>query len=135
VLMYFYCMRYRELEATIVDLQESIRRRYPDSVSSLIRAATVSDDKVVKQQKQLEATIESLRGELNAAKESYELKLLSLRQEHEKIKRQYEAKMEAVNTKGSDAEGRSKVEVPKGPSKGNSSQPIKTLSQAQNRIR
>lgn len=34
----------RELESILSDLQESIRKRNPDSVSNLIRAATVSDE-------------------------------------------------------------------------------------------
>jgi hypothetical protein len=34
----------RELESILFDLQESIRKRNPDSVSNLIRAATVSDE-------------------------------------------------------------------------------------------
>jgi hypothetical protein len=83
------CFVCRELEGVVRDLQESLLKRHPDSVASLIRAASVSDS-VQLQRRQQEQQVEQLRQEVEDSKVAQENKLRSLRQEHERMKLQYE---------------------------------------------
>jgi hypothetical protein len=53
---------YRELEVMLQDLQEGMRKRNPDSVSSLIRAT--ASDQVEQQRKQQAVLIGELKAEL-----------------------------------------------------------------------
>ena len=122
----------------IRDLQDSLRKRHPDSVASLIRAATVSDS-VQAERRQQEQQVAAMRQELDDIKEQHEKRLRSLRQEHERIKVQYEkAKEELEHAKGGDS-GASAVQggglggLTKGSS--SASNTVKTLSQALNKIR
>ena len=62
----------KELEKTISELQESILKRNPDSVASLIRAAKTSDSVQLERKKEKE-DIEQLKIELVDAKEGYVL--------------------------------------------------------------
>ena len=72
------------------DLQESLLKRHPNSVASLIRAASVPDETQAALRRQQEREVEGLRAELEGTKEQQERRLRSLRQEHERIKSQYE---------------------------------------------
>ena len=51
-------MSCRELEMILCDLQESIRKRNPDSVSNLIRAATVSDEVLLERKEQSQLIVD-----------------------------------------------------------------------------
>lgn len=120
------------------DLQDSLRKRHPDSVANLIRAATVSDS-VQLQRRQQDQQVEALRQELEDIKAQHEKRLRSLRQEHERIKAQYEKvlseQQEAHKTGG--AGGESVQQGLGGFTKGSASSAntVKTLTQALNRIR
>jgi hypothetical protein len=118
----------KELEKTIIDLQDSLRKRNPDSVANLILAAKDSNEEKL-DKKNRENEITSMKGELNTVKETYERKLRSLRQEHEKIKIQYQSRI-------SDLENNSRNKTDSTPP---SKTPLKTivknLPQAQAKIK
>lgn len=132
----------RELEETVKVLQESLRKRFPDSVASLVHAASVSDS-VQARQRQKDAEVATMRRELEDLKAQHELRLRSLRQEYERLKLQYEK----VNQDLQQYQGTPSALVGAaaevahsglgGLTKGSASSvnAIKTLSQALNKIR
>ena len=143
----------RELEMALVDMQDSLRKRNPDSVANLIRAATVSET-VQEERRQYQQTISDLKQDLADAKESYDKKLRSLRQEHEKIKLQFETRLATPQNQQQQPLQSARVLVgepsssysryQKGPGMATSTTPsvttiqpgnVKTLLQAQTRIR
>jgi regulator of protease activity HflC (stomatin/prohibitin superfamily) len=73
-------------------------KRNPNSVASLIRAATITDPTIILKQKQLEEKNVELKNEVDLIKKNYENKYRSLKQEHEKIKKQYEEKINDINS-------------------------------------
>ena len=114
------------MEKTIAELQESILKRNPDSVASLIRAAKTSDSVQLERKKEKD-DIEQLKQELVDAKEGYERRLRGLRQEHEKVKTQYETKINELSLKSAVPSSASAPSV--------DTKNIKTLGQAQVRIK
>jgi hypothetical protein len=119
------------------DLQESLTKRYPDSVASLIRAATVSDS-VQAQRRQQDQQVELLRKELEDMKALHETRLRSLRQEHERIKVQYEKVLGDLEKAQENGAGPASPGVGIGGfTKGSASSAntVKTLSQALHKIR
>ena len=102
-----------------------------DSVSNLVRAATVSEE-VQEERKNSTRKIERLQQELVEAKEDYDHRLRSLRQDHDKLKLGYESRI-------SDLEGMLASASPgKAPAAGTSttstSSGSKSLASAQARI-
>lgn len=126
---------FRELEGVVRDLQDSLRKRHPDSVANLIRAATVSDS-VQLQRRQQDQQVEALRQELEDIKVQHEKRLRSLRQEHERIKGQYE-KVLSEQQEVHKTESAPSQQGLGGFTKGSASSAnnVKTLTQALNRIR
>ena len=84
--------RIKELETTVKDLQDSLQKRHPDSVSSLIRAATVSES-VEARQTARDKEVAILKREAHQAKEEMETRLRGLRQEHESVRVRYENRL------------------------------------------
>lgn len=120
------------------DLQDSLRKRHPDSVANLIRAATVSES-VQLQRRQQDQQVEALRQELEDIKAQHEKRLRSLRQEHERIKSQYEkvlSEQQDAHKSGAGELAPSQQGLG-GLTKGSASSAnnVKTLTQALNRIR
>lgn len=76
---------YRELEEALKDLQETIRKRHPDSIPALIHAAQLTDS-AVNEKKEMEQLIADLRTEIKHGKEEHALKMRSMRQELERLK-------------------------------------------------
>lgn len=129
----------RELEKTLSELQESIVKRHPDSVASLIRAAKTSDSVQIERKKQAQVVAET-KGELTAAKEDYDRRLRSMRQEFEKVKIGYQTRiseLESTLASGAGASaGVGMVPVSSArPSSSGAKNTAKTLPQAQTRIR
>jgi hypothetical protein len=128
------------LEDTVKVLQESLRKRFPDSVASLVHAASVSDS-VQARQKQKDVEIANMRREVDELKSQHELRLRSLRQEYERLKLQYEKVNQdlqqyqgsAATTEGPAAQGAGLGGLTKGSASAVNA--IKTLSQALNKIR
>ena len=87
----------RELEKTLSELQESIVKRHPDSVASLIRAAKTSDSVQIERKKQAQVVAET-KVELTAAKEDYDRRLRSMRQEFEKVKIGYQTRISELES-------------------------------------
>eukprot|EP01038_Epipyxis_sp_PR26KG_P007352 gene7352-10023_t len=85
----------KELEGIINDLKDSMLKRNPDSIASLIRAAA-DDSQLQKKSKQQELLIKQLKEEIDNNKESYELRLRSLRQEYERMKIQYDHQIQEL---------------------------------------
>lgn len=79
------------MEETVRDLHESLQKRFPDSVSSLIRAASYNESSQLQITKQYQSEISKLKVELKEANEEYQRNLRSLRQEYEIMKGKYEA--------------------------------------------
>ena len=117
------------------DLQESLRKRNPDSVSNLVRAAALSEESQA-ERKQLELHVQNARAELKEAQEDFEMRLRSLRQEHERVKAQYIKRiedLEAVSTVTPVKTAISRGSTPGSGEKGKDSP--KTLAAAQARIK
>lgn len=72
-------------------MQDTMKKRFPDSVTNLVRAANYSDSAQEKMINQYQQTIESLGKELNETKDDFQRKLRSLRQEYEKLKMKHDA--------------------------------------------
>ena len=81
-----------ELKKELSDMHESLAKRYPDSVATLIQASKLSDSVQV-ETKRREKELQDAKEELVKSKEEFERRLRSLRQEHEKIKFQYEERI------------------------------------------
>ena len=79
------------------NLQESILKRNPNSIVSLVRAATVSDSQTLKEKRLLQSQIESLQDELNNIREQQERRLRALRQEYDRMKAHYESTLQELN--------------------------------------
>jgi protein QN1 len=77
--------RIRELERTVKELEEALRKRHPDSVAQLILAAGPGEAEK-ETRRELRAEINSLREELQAREHSFNARLRGLRQEHERVK-------------------------------------------------
>lgn len=97
--------RIRGLEQQVKDLEEALRKRNPDSLSNLIRAAGPSNEEQ-KKRKLLEARVKSLEEELKERLEASARRTRAMRQEHEKVKLHYEQMLAAkeeggVHPKGS----------------------------------
>lgn len=120
----------------IRDLQESLTKRHPDSVSNMIRAAKDSDAVQLERRKQ-EQHIASLQQELEEIKQQHEKRLRSLRQEHERMQIQYEkllAELRQVQaSEGAASPGQGLGGYGKGSTSAANS--VKTLTQALNKIR
>jgi hypothetical protein len=77
--------RIRELERTVKELEEALRKRHPDSVAQLILAAGPGEAEK-ETRRELRAETNSLREELQAREHSFNARLRGLRQEHERVK-------------------------------------------------
>jgi hypothetical protein len=82
--------RILELEKDLREAQQSLDRRKPDSLASLIRAAKGADG-AVGEPAQLLRELEEVRADALAAAESHDRQLRALRQQHEQLKAQYAA--------------------------------------------
>ena len=123
----------KELEETVFDLQESLRKRNPDSVSNLVRAAAMSDEAVA-ERKLLDADVETARAELKDAREDFEMRLRSLRQEHEKVRTQYVNRIETLESAVSSTPAKPPLSRSSTPGSGDKGSP-KTLAAAQARCK
>ena len=85
----------KDLEKTIAELQESLLKRNPNSVASLIQAAKDSDSVQI-ERKNNSDDVAAMKKEVAELKEMQEKRLRSLRQEHEKVKAQYEKRINDV---------------------------------------
>jgi ABC-type phosphate transport system auxiliary subunit len=109
-------------------LNESLQKRYPDSVSGMIRAASYSESNKLQLIKQYQNQLQELTNEINDNKEEYQRNLRSLRQEYEQLKTKYETVLK-------DKQGKVD-EVPESSiKKGATNTKVVNLSQAQARIR
>jgi len=123
----------KELEETVIDLQDSLRKRNPDSVSNLVRAAAMSEEALA-ERKLLDADVEAARKELSEAREDFEMRLRSLRQEHEKVKTQYVNRIETLENAVSSTPTKPPLSRSSTPGSGDKSSP-KTLAAAQARCK
>jgi hypothetical protein len=96
--------RIKELESLVEELQDSLRRRNPDSVSNLVRAAAVSED-VQQERREAAEAVDTLREELTAAKDDYDRRLRSLRQEHDRVRLGYEGRIRDLEDASSSSVG------------------------------
>lgn len=80
--------RIAELEKDLAAAQESLDKRRPDSLASLIRAAKGADG-AVGEPAQLLQELERVRAEAHEAAEAHDRQLRALRQQHELLKAQY----------------------------------------------
>jgi hypothetical protein len=80
------------LEKIIQELKESIVKKNPNSIASLIQATSMTESYQVKREDQAEL-LSQLQSENIQMKADYEKRLRSLRQQHEKVKLQYEAQV------------------------------------------
>jgi hypothetical protein len=110
----------KELEATVTELQESLRKRNPDSVSNLVRAAAMSEEVQVERREE-QAEVEAMRVEMAQAKADFELRLRSLRQEHERVGTQYKKRIEDLEGSNQEKGDRASTRVSTGGSSSNSS--------------
>lgn len=85
----------RELERTIAELKESITKKNPNSLATLIQASSLTASFQGRKEEQLEQLAQQQR-EAAQVKADYELRLRSLRQEHEKVKMQYEQRVQRL---------------------------------------
>lgn len=85
------------MERIITELKDSIAKKNPDSLATLIQASSLTASFQGRQQEQLDS-LKQQQQELTQAKADYELKLRSLRQEHEKVKIQYENRVQYSET-------------------------------------
>lgn len=81
-----------DLKEALREMQESINKRYPDSVATLIQASKLSDSVQAKHD-DTEKNLKDAKEELLKARQEFERRLRSLRQEHEKVKLQYEERI------------------------------------------
>ena len=124
--------RIKELEGVVEELQDSLRRRNPDSVSSLVRAATVGED-IQEERREHAALVDKLRHELTESREEYDRRLRSLRQEHDKVKIGYENRIRGLEELNADV-GAKAVPSPLSGG-GGSSDGAKSLAAANARIK
>lgn len=75
-------------------LKDSLLKRNPNSVASLIQAATITDSDAILRNNELLQVNNELKHELSQLKQQFELRLRSLRVEHERIKVQYEQQVQ-----------------------------------------
>lgn len=109
---------FRQLEKDLREAHEALRKRFPDSVSNLVYAATATTQDTDSPAKQI---IARLKADLEDAHRSTDVRLRGLRQEYEKMKLQYENRI-AQLTSDPVAVG----DKPSGP---------RTFSQAKTRIK
>ncbi|KAG6609242.1 uncharacterized protein IUM83_00942 [Phytophthora cinnamomi] len=87
--------RIQELESRLVELEEAMRRRHPDSLANLILASRRADEesKTRALEHDYEDKLAALSRELEQAHEASETKLASFRQQQEKLLLQYRRKI------------------------------------------
>jgi chromosome segregation ATPase len=88
-----------DLKQALREMQESINKRYPDSVATLIQASKLSDSVQAKHD-DTEKNLQESKDELLKARQEFERRLRSLRQEHEKVKLQYEERIKNLQATG-----------------------------------
>jgi len=85
----------RDLERQVKELEETLKRRHPDSISNLIRAMGPSESVEVRNK---ESKIETrrLKEEVDEIKQDSERRLRSLRQEYDKMKLGFEGQIKQL---------------------------------------
>jgi len=124
----------KELEEAVSELQECLRKRHPDSITSLVRAAAMSDSVQAERQRESEA-VETMRRELVEAKTAYELKLRSIRQEHERLEVGYKQRILSLEGLAAASSASTPTPTKASPSGATKGAPVRTLPQAQARIK
>lgn len=123
--------RIKDLEETVSELQDALKRRHPDSVSNLIRATHIPES--IEQERQEQTNmIQTLQNEIMTIKDDYSNRLRSLRQEHDKIKMQYEKVIEDMQSQISSYQSTSGQKTF---NHGKATGSIKTMAQAHAKIR
>ena len=115
------------MEEVIRDLEESLSKRNPNSISNLIRATnqSTSDALLLDKCKRQAEEIEELKDDINSLRSNYDNKIRSLRQEYNKMKIKFESQIESFkNIYGEDASSVKKT-----------APIIKNIAQAMTRIR
>ena len=90
-----YLCVYRELERVVAELKESIAKKNPNSLATLIQASSLTASFQERQEEKLSALAQQQQ-EAARAKADYDLRLRSLRQELEKMKSQYERRVQLL---------------------------------------
>lgn len=81
----------------IAELKESITKKHPDSLTTLIQASSLTASFQERREAQLDA-LSKQQQEAVQVKADYELRIRSLRQELEKVKSQYERRLEQLQS-------------------------------------
>lgn len=87
---------FRELENTVADLRDALRKRYPDSVASLIQATKEEDQALLRETERLRAVVRDLRHELDEQQRDSERKLQQLRVKHDSLRTQYDEQLRSL---------------------------------------
>jgi hypothetical protein len=128
----------KELESIIKDLHESLQKRYPDSVTGLIRATSYTNIMQSEVVEKYEHRIKLLSNELEEARGEYQHNLRSLRQAYEQVKNQYDQLLQS-QSKSTSAEQASAAPAPPAASRSTSNASGRvvngSLAQAQERVR
>ena len=125
----------KELEEAVSELQECLRKRHPDSITSLVRAAAMSDSVQAERQRESEA-VETMKRELAEAKTAYELKLRSIRQEHERLELGYKQRIASLEGLAAASSASTPTPTKASPSPSSATKgSVRTLPQAQARIK
>jgi DNA repair exonuclease SbcCD ATPase subunit len=124
-----------ELKKELSEVHESIAKRYPDSLATLIQASKLSDSVQV-ETKRREKELQDAKEELVKSKEEFERRLRSLRQEHEKIKFQYEERIKNLqNTTATKSNNPSSLKSTTDAGQMNSNGNYKNLTVANSKIK
>jgi len=130
--------RIKELEGALKDLQETIRKRHPDSIPALIHAAQLTDS-AVEERRQMEQTVADLRTENKSLKEEHALKMRSMKQELERLKTSMQEavkrKQATVDSTPPGGSGASKKGASGATTTSGAAHMIKTLPQAQAKLK
>lgn len=81
----------------IAELKESITKKHPDSLTTLIQASSLTASFQERREEQLDALAKQQQ-DATQVKADYELRIRSLRQELEKVKSQYEHRLEQLQS-------------------------------------
>lgn len=86
----------RELENVVADLRDALRKRYPDSVASLIQATKEEDQALLRETERLRAVVRDLRQELEDQQRDAERKIQQLRVKHDSLRTQYDEQLRSL---------------------------------------
>ncbi|CAM9886861.1 unnamed protein product, partial [Phaeothamnion confervicola] len=85
--------RVKELEAQLKELEEALRKRNPDCLANLVRAARPSES-LEARARESDRRVALLEVEVERTKHDAEVKLRTLRQQHDRVRLGYQKRLE-----------------------------------------